>query len=63
MLILLLVVIGGLAILCAYLRKYGVRWLFSVLMVVFWIGFFVLLGFAIGYQAGVLGIHPPHLRI
>ncbi len=61
MLIFLLVVIGGLAVLCSYLRKHAVRWLFTVLMVAFWIGFVVLLGFVAGYQSGMHGVHVPHL--
>jgi hypothetical protein len=62
-LILFLVVIGAFAVLCAYLRKHAVRWLFTLLMVIFWIAFFVLLGVAVGYQAGTHGVQILHLKL
>jgi hypothetical protein len=62
-LILFLVIIGALAILCAYLRKRAVRWLFSFLMVIFWVSFFVLLGVVIGYQAGLHGVQILHMKL
>ena len=63
MLILLAVILGCLAILCAYLRKRAVRWLFTFLMIVFWIAFFVLLGIVVGYQAGLSGVKILHLKL
>jgi cytosine/uracil/thiamine/allantoin permease len=56
-LVLLLILLLGIAILCTWLRKRAVRWLFTLLAVVFWIAFLALLGFVIGYQAGEHGVH------
>jgi cytosine/uracil/thiamine/allantoin permease len=56
-LVLLLILLLGIAILCTWLRKRAVRWLFTLLAVVFWIAFLALLGFVIGYQAGEHGLH------
>lgn len=50
--IILLILLLVLAILCSYLRRKAVRWLFTTLAVIFWIAFLALLGFVIGYQAG-----------
>jgi hypothetical protein len=57
MLVFLLVLLLGIAILCTWLRKRAVRWLFTLLAVVFWISFLALLGFVLGYQAGEHGLH------
>jgi len=54
-LIVLLIVIGLLAVLCGYLRRKAVRWLFTLLMVLLWVAFFLLFGYIIGYQAGIHG--------
>ncbi|QSO54355.1 hypothetical protein JZ785_11635 [Alicyclobacillus curvatus] len=61
MLVLLLVIILIIAIACTWLRTKAVRWLFTILAVVFWIAFLGLLGFVIGYQAGTHGVHVLHL--
>ncbi len=55
--VVLLLVLLAMAILCLWLRKRAVRWLFTLLAVVFWVAFLVLFGFIIGYTAGVKGIH------
>jgi cytosine/uracil/thiamine/allantoin permease len=61
LLVLLLVIILIIAIACTWLRTKAVRWLFTILAVVFWIAFLGLLGFVIGYQAGTHGVHVLHL--
>lgn len=61
MLVFLLVLLLVIALLCTYLRKKAVRWLFTLLAVVFWVSFLALLGFVIGYRAGLNGVHITHL--
>lgn len=61
MLVILLVLLAVLAIVCHALRKRAVRWLFSLLMYLFWISFIVLLGFTVGYQAGQHHFHLLHV--
>jgi cytosine/uracil/thiamine/allantoin permease len=53
----LLIIILVLALLCTWLRKKAVRWLFTLLAIVFWIAFLALLGFVVGYSAGEKGFH------
>lgn len=60
-LLVLLAVILVLAIICTVVRKRAVRWLFTILAVLFWIGFLALLGFVIGYRVGDSGFHVLHL--
>ncbi|MCL6599092.1 hypothetical protein [Alicyclobacillus macrosporangiidus] len=57
---LMLVVLLAIAVLCSWLRRKAVRWLFTLLAVVFWIAFFALLGFVIGYSAGEHGVRILH---
>lgn len=57
----LLVIIIVLAILCTWLRKKAVRWLFTLLAITFWVAFLALLGFVIGYSAGEHGVHVLHV--
>lgn len=54
---LLLVVLLVMAILCTWLRRKAVRWLFTILAVLSWVAFLALLGFVVGYQAGSHGVH------
>lgn len=51
----LLVLLLILAVVCTYLRKKAVRWLFTLLSVVFWIAFLALAGFVLGYDFGMRG--------
>lgn len=60
MLVLLLVILLIIAVLCSWIRRKAVRWLFTILAVLFWIAFLSLLGFVIGYQAGLHGVHIMH---
>jgi len=61
MLVILLILLAVLAVVCHALRKRAVRWLFSILMYLFWIAFVVLLGFTVGYQAGQHNVHLLHI--
>lgn len=60
MLVALLVMILIIAILCTWLRTKAVRWLFTILAILFWIAFLGLLGFVMGFQAGTHGVHVLH---
>ncbi|QQE80305.1 hypothetical protein [Alicyclobacillus sp. SO9] len=57
MLIFLLVLLLLIAVLCTYLRRKAVRWLFTILAILFWIAFLALLGFVIGYHLGQDHLH------
>lgn len=57
MLVVFLVILLIIAILCSWLRRKAVRWLFTILAVIFWVAFCALLGFVIGYGAGFHGVH------
>jgi len=53
----LLVLLLVIAVACTYLRRKAVKWLFTILAVLFWIGFLALLGFVLGYHVGESGFH------
>lgn len=57
MLVILLVLLLAIAVLCTWLRRHAVRWLFTILAILFWIGFLAFLGFVLGFQAGTHGVH------
>ncbi|OFW75079.1 MAG: hypothetical protein A2201_13150 [Alicyclobacillus sp. RIFOXYA1_FULL_53_8] len=61
MLTFLLVVLLVIAVVSTYLRKKAVRWLFTLLAILFWLAFLSLFGFVVGFQAGTRGIHLTHL--
>ena len=61
LLIFLLILLLVIAFLCTWLRRKAVRWLFTLLAIVFWVAFFALLGFVIGYTAGERGFHVLHV--
>ncbi|WP_067931932.1 hypothetical protein [Alicyclobacillus kakegawensis] len=52
-----LVVMFLLAVVCWLVRKKTLRGLFATLAVLFFLAFMGLLGYDIGYQAGVRGVH------
>lgn len=55
MLVFLLILLLAIAIVCTWLRKKAVKWLFTLLAVLFWIAFLALLGCVIGYSVGEHG--------
>lgn len=55
--IVLLILLLVIALVCTYLRRKAVRWLFTTLAVIFWIAFLALLGFVTGYQMGNSNVH------
>lgn len=59
--VILLGLLLTLALLCTYLRRKAVRWLFTLLMVIFWILFLGALGYRVGYLAGLHGFHAAHV--
>lgn len=61
MLIFLLILLLVIAIVSTYLRTKAVRWLFTLLAVLFWLAFLSLLGFVVGYHAGIRGVHITHI--
>ncbi|MCL6631514.1 MAG: hypothetical protein K6T63_02685 [Alicyclobacillus herbarius] len=46
-----------LAAVCWFLRRKVMRGLFATLAILFFLAFFALLGYIIGYQAGMHGVH------
>ncbi|MCF8566049.1 hypothetical protein LLE49_15085 [Alicyclobacillus tolerans] len=61
MLVGLLILLFVIAVLCTYLRRRVLRWLFTLLAVLFWLAFLLLFGFAVGYQAGTHNVHITHI--
>ncbi len=63
MLVLLLILLLVIAIVCTWLRRKYVKWLFTLLAVLFWIAFLALLGFVIGYSVGQHGFQVLKMKL